>query len=121
MGEGMKHCRHYNKHLDTIREYISCLYHLDGCGTGGLLHIVLDDGNLEDNHIQWCLEQCEANPDQEEAEIGKLICKELLKLPMQQRRLVYEHDYKIVLRCLGPSGCKECWIEDGEDIVEGWD
>ena len=110
----MKCCRLYNKHLDTIREYISCLYHLDGCCTGGLLHIVLDDGNLNDNDIQWCLEQCEANPLNEESEIGKLICKELLKLPINQRRLVNGYNWRIEMYCRGPNTCRDCWIEKGE-------
>lgn len=111
----LKQCRLYHKHLDTIREYISCLYHLEDCCTGGLLHIVLDDFNLEDGDIQWCLEQCESNPEKEEAEIGKLICKELLKLPMSERRLVCEWNWRITLYCRNPTKCSECYIETGKE------
>lgn len=105
-------CKYYNKHLDTIRAYISCLYNLDdgNCCTGGLLHIVVDDGNLEDHHIKWCLEECNKHPECEESEIGKLICNELLKLPIEQRRLVYEADWAVEAFCKGPDHCDKCPI-----------
>lgn len=110
----MKKCKYYNKHLDTIRAYISCLYGLDdgNCCTGGLLHIVTDDGNLEDHHIKWCLDECNNHPESEESEIGKLICKELLKLPMEQRRLVYEPDWVVHVFCEGHDHCNECPIHN---------
>ena len=107
----MKECKYYNKHLDTIREYVSCLYKLDGCCTGGLLHIVLDDGNLDDDDIKWCLDRCIENPEEEESGIGKLICEELLKLPMEQRRLVYESDWVVDAHCF-PKNCEDCPIEN---------
>ena len=112
----MKSCKYYTKHLDTIRAYISCLYGLDdgNCCTGGLLHIVTDDGNLEDCHIKWCLEECEKHPEREESEIGKLICKELLNLPMEQRRLVYEPDTYIFAIC-DPNHCDKCPIVNDEE------
>ena len=110
----MNCCKHYTKHLETVREYISCLYNLDECGTGGLLHIALDDGNLDDDDIQWCLERCESNPEREESEIGKLICKSLLELPMEQRRLVYQHNWKTEAECHGLNHCNQCWIEKGD-------
>lgn len=111
----MKTCKYYDKHLETIREYISCLYNLEDCCTGGLLHIVTDDGNLEDHYIKWSLEQCEDHPECEEAEIGKLICRELLKLPMAQRRLVYEPDWAIDAFCNGPDHCDHCPIHNDEE------
>lgn len=111
----MNCCKYYNKHLETVREYISCLYRLDGCCTGGLLHIVLDDGNLDADDIQWCLEQCVIHPEREESEIGKLICISLLGLPIEQRRLVYQHDWKTESECWGPEHCSQCWIEKGDE------
>lgn len=113
----MKTCKHYNKHLETIREYISCLYKLDdgNCCTGGLLHIVTDDGNLEDHHIKWCLEECNKHPEREESEIGKLICAELLKLPMEQRLLVYLNDWQVDILCRGYDNCDKCAIHNGEE------
>ena len=113
----MKQCKYYNKHLETIRAYISCLYGLDdgNCCTGGLLHIVTDDGNLEDHHIKWCLEECNNHPECEESEIGKLICNELLKLSMEQRRLVYEPDWVVDINCPGHDRCDECPIHNEDE------
>lgn len=31
--------------------------------TGGLLHIVLDDGNIEHGNIHYCMEECEKEGD----------------------------------------------------------
>lgn len=110
----MKQCKYYTKRIETIRAYISCLYGLDdgNCCTGGLLHIVTDDGNLEDHHIKWCLDECSKHPECEESEIGKLICNELLKLPMEQRRLVYEPDWAVDAFCKGHDSCDECPIHN---------
>ena len=108
----MENCKYYHKHLETIREYIGCLYGLEGCCTGGLLHILLDDNNLEDHHIEWCLKQCEEHPENEESEIGKLICKEYLKLTIPQRRLLC-HDYLPFPGC--NWGCENCYIENGDE------
>lgn len=80
-------CKYYNKHMDTILEYCKCLYKLDGCACGGKLHIVLDDNNIEDTHILFCLNECIKHPEEEESEIGKLICMELLKLSMEERKV----------------------------------
>lgn len=109
----MEKCKHYNKHLDTIKAYINCLYRLEGCCTGGLLHILLDDDNIEDHHIQWCLEECEKHPEEEESEIGKLICKEYLKLTMPERRLLFHNLYLYTGGC--DRDCKNCFVETGEE------
>lgn len=110
----MVDCKYWTKHLDTIRTYIACLYELDdgNCSTGGLLHIVTDDGNLEDEHIKWCLEECNKHPEAEESEIGKLICNELLKLTMEQRRLVYYDDWLVESYCEGEEYCDKCPIHN---------
>ena len=110
----MKYCKYYIKRIDTIKAYISCLYDMhDGefC-TGGNLHIVTDDGNLEDHHIKWCLDRCENSPDREDSEIGKLICTELLKLSMEQRRLVYEPEWVVDAFCKLGTSCDECPIHN---------
>ena len=110
----MENCKYYVKHLETIRSYIGCLYRLEDCGCGGLLHILLDDDNIEDNHIVWCLKQCEEHPECEEAEIGKLICREYLKLSMPQRRLL-TYGYNRFPGCSGR--CDKCYIENGDDDI----
>lgn len=36
---------------------ITAFYEMTGCGCGGPLHIVLDDTNIGDESINWCLQQ----------------------------------------------------------------
>lgn len=43
--------------LDALRD---CLYAMPDCECGGPLHVVLDDGNLEDEHLTWSLAQMAA-------------------------------------------------------------
>lgn len=108
-------CKYYNPHLDTIKEYVGCLYHLEGCSVGGLLHILLDDDNIEDEHICWCLGECLKHPEREESKLGQLICEEYLKLSMQERRLLcYCNWYCLRSEC----NCKKCYVEIGDECEE---
>ena len=115
---GFYDCKYYIRRIDTIRAYIGCLYRMhDGAFcTGGLLHIVTDDGNLEDHNIWWCLEECNKHPEREDSEIGKLICNELLKLNIEQRRLVYYGDAVVGIFCDSYGECKQCPICNEEDF-----
>lgn len=60
-----------------------------GFSTGGPLHIVLDDYNLEDGHIMSCREDCVAIKDP----FGMLLCDALLKLPEDKRLIVMENQW----------------------------
>lgn len=107
-------CKYYNKHLETIKEYISCLYELEGCGCGGLLHILLDDDNYDDDDIAYCWKECIQNTEREESKIGALICEEYMKLPMQERRLLCS-TYIGHWSCFD-NNCKDCFIENGDEF-----
>ena len=87
----MKVCKYYNKHMETLLEYFAAIYKLDGCGCGGLLHVLLDDDNYDLYTIEWTLKQCEAeeNKDKEEAPLGALICRELMKLSTIERAVLF--------------------------------
>jgi hypothetical protein len=50
--------------------------------TGGALHIVLDDWNLEDEDITWCLQN--SDPDLQDDRV-KLITGKLLQLTLAER------------------------------------
>jgi hypothetical protein len=41
---------------EFLKLMVTAFYELPGNTCGGCLHIVLDDGNLEDHHVQWCKE-----------------------------------------------------------------
>lgn len=111
----MMYCKYYDKKLEVIRAYIECLYSLEGCCTGGMLHILLDDDNYDDDNIAYCLSECIKNPSKPESKIGKLICEEYLSLPMEQRRLL-RGEYIGHFCCLTKHlTCKHCLIETGDD------
>lgn len=57
-------------------------------GVGGHLHIVLDDGNVEDGSVQFCVN--EATKDRCET-CCQLALKLLTMSPTQRRRLYREH------------------------------
>lgn len=111
----MDKCKYYDKHLDTIREYIGCLYDLEGCETGGLLHILLDDDNYDDDDIAFCLKECLQHPEREESKIGQLICEEYLKLSMEHRRLLCS-TYIGHWSCLNKGNCEQCFICCGDEF-----
>ncbi len=61
-------------------------YKLPGNGCGGNLHIVLDDGNLETGHVQFCLDQAQEHNDEKGIELAKA----LLDLTEDQRDTIYQ-------------------------------
>lgn len=86
-----KKCRYYNPRIKTIKAYVQCLYELDGCACGGLLHILLDEDNIYDKDILYCLGECIKHPEKEESKIGQLICEEYLKLSLDQRKYLVSY------------------------------
>lgn len=46
---------------------------------GGGLHIVLDDWNLEDDHVQWCIDNADLTPTE-------LRCAELMQAMTLEER-----------------------------------
>lgn len=105
----MRSCRYWDEDIDRVNLLVEILYEDLGECCGGLLHIVLDDGNLEDHHILWCREQCEKreNFSRHDRLLCKRIATEMLGLTMEQRRLVYYSD-GFDLKC--DRNCKECPI-----------
>ncbi len=53
---------------------------------GGHCHIALDDGNLDDDSLKFCLRECEYAGDENGAAIMKL----MLQMTRTQRRHIYE-------------------------------
>lgn len=48
--------------IDDVAPLIPAFYAIDGNGTGGVLHIVLDDNNVEDDNVDFCIRQAMAGP-----------------------------------------------------------
>ena len=65
-----------------VAKLIAAHYKRPGNGAGGNLHVVTDDGNLDADTIQWCLERCLEKSD----ESGAAIAAALLKMTKTQRR-----------------------------------
>lgn len=66
-----------------VNEY----YNKEGNSCGGNLHIVLDDGNCDNGSIQYCLDRCITNNDQD----GINICNLLMQMSKTQRLKVYHN------------------------------
>lgn len=64
--------------VEEVREAIRRYYALPGYGTGGSLHIVLDDHNLERDHLAWCSGYASGKGD----EAGRELARLLLDLPV---------------------------------------
>lgn len=46
-----------------VKEFVQYYYDELENGSGGYLHIVLDDGNIEKRNILFCMEKCKENND----------------------------------------------------------
>lgn len=69
-----------------IKELVKIIYTEYNC-VGGALHIVLDDYNLEDHFIEWCLENTIQDIENEDERNTYRECaKLLLKLSYSSRK-----------------------------------
>lgn len=68
--------------LKQIKQFLS----LEGNEVGGNLHIVLDDGNLENEIIAWCMQRCINEQDF----LGFSICDNLLRITYKEREVIYD-------------------------------
>jgi hypothetical protein len=64
-------------------------YNMPGNGAGGSLHIVLDDGNIEVDHVRFCLEWAADRNDKP----GVKLAEFLLTLTEDERQEVYQALY----------------------------
>lgn len=78
----------WNPKITIVSKLINMLYELDGCEQGGLLHFVIEDGNIKDDDIEYALLNCEHNPDEIDAELSFFICCYLSQLTLKQRALL---------------------------------
>jgi hypothetical protein len=56
-----------------VAEKLRAYRMIDGNYVGGVVHIVVDDGNVEQAHADWCLDQARANGDPADVDIATLI------------------------------------------------
>jgi hypothetical protein len=63
--------------LPMMRAYAAT----EGNEVGGSLHIVLDDGNVDDSSVKWCIEYAKEREDAAGVELGEM----LLRMSRTQR------------------------------------
>ena len=56
---------------------------------GGVLHIALDDGNMEADNVMWCLHEARKEGDDDAVEL----CHMLLDMSLDERYELYENHY----------------------------
>jgi hypothetical protein len=106
-------CKYWTVEAKRVCVLVKVLYDELGEGAGGMLHIVLDDGNLDDDDIQWCIEYCnrEENADRHDKDLCLEIAHRMLELSREERMLIYYQWDKEF--CDGE--CAECVIEREDD------
>ena len=106
-------CIYWIKEVEEVCKLVKTLYDDMGEGCGGMLHIVLDDGNIDDDDLQWCIEYCnrEENADRHDKSICLEIAHRMLNLSKEQRMLIYyQWDGEFC-----SDNCDECVITSEED------
>lgn len=67
--------------LDRFVDY----FEAPGNGAWGSLHNVLDDGNVDDSHVDFSISHADAHGDEEGADLGRILLRmsrtQRLKLP----------------------------------------
>lgn len=71
--------------LPLVRDY----YARDGNSSGGNLHVILDDGNIERHNIGWCFNRARENGDT----AGMRLAWKLMRLTISQRKRLVRSRY----------------------------
>jgi hypothetical protein len=75
--------------VDRVGPLVREFYGLPGNGVGGSLHIVLDDGNVEDGSVRFCRDYALEHGDA----IGYALANVLLRMSKTQRHKLYRGVY----------------------------
>ena len=67
--------------IPTVQPLVDTYYRLLGNGCGGSLHIVLEDNNVQDSSVQFCIEWAKKDDDI----YGVLLGEVLLRMSKTQR------------------------------------
>lgn len=59
--------------VPAVKPLIDWYYAQAGNGAGGSLHVVLDDGNVADSHVIFCIEWAKREGDKAGEIIGELL------------------------------------------------
>lgn len=77
----------YHQAMPTIIRLIHALYEIDSCSCGGLGHVVIDENNVEDIHLERTIELCNEEQSKDKPERFLVICiMEYMKLMTEEQR-----------------------------------
>lgn len=80
----------FDKDQKYYFEVVDFYYSLPGNGCGGACHIVLDDYNLDDDSINFCIQECLTRGDW----FGEALMKRLLQIPTEKRKEFMNVDFQ---------------------------
>lgn len=98
--------------LNDMREVF---YTLPKCGAGGALHIMLDDGNLRDSDLIFCLKHLSKEENEIQRNLGTAIIHELMMLSPAQRRLWWE--YMDIKEIEAAKNKKLVFSDEGYEVI----
>ena len=84
-------CKYYTPYMDTLKQIVERYYKLDGCSSGGPLHILLDDNNYDIKSIRFCMDECFKHLETTSRYplsahiLGIMICNEYTKMSLEER------------------------------------
>lgn len=76
--------------IQQLIEAVKAYYSIHGNNVGGRLHIVLDDGNINNSDIKWCIDYASSKNDNEAVLLGKMLLGASLT---QRRKLINNYKY----------------------------
>lgn len=79
--------------IPDVLPLVQAYYAKPGNFAGGGLHVVLDDGNVGDGSVQFCIDHARENGDEDGVVLGEL----LLRMSKTQRSKLYGHPDKRAL------------------------
>jgi hypothetical protein len=59
--------------VPDVAPIVRAYYALPGNGAGGSLHIALDDGNVRDSDLDFCIERAEERGDEHGAALARVL------------------------------------------------
>jgi len=116
--DGNKHrCKYWNIEVERTLNLIGILYDVYEEVCGGMLHIVTDDDNIEDGHIEYCIGYANEsdNRNRKDYKITIAIAERYLKHSMKERMLL---TYCFMNCNKDKMNCEKCFVELG---YEAWD
>lgn len=104
-------CKFYKKHVfEDLLAKCKEFYTLPGCGCGGPLHILLDDDNITDEDILFCIGECERETNKTVKVLGLAICHSYLLMSNYERMAFDWYWNGSDLVCKDMTKCDQCDI-----------